>query len=315
MTSDVNTPIKMIEFQIPSKGKGSLHCIEWIPQKPVVAVFQIVHGIAEHILRYDDFARFLCSKGIAVVAEDHMGHGGSLGAGDPKGYFFGGWVTAVDDTYSLLQKTRQKYPNIPYIIFGHSMGSFLTRTLLYRHPDSGISGAIICGTAWQPKPALYAGAALSHMICKCCGDTHVSPLLHGIMFGSSLKKIKDPKTPFDWICSDPKVVSDYAEDPLCGFTETCGLARDLIAGIRMNQKPENLRKMDTQLPVLFVAGSLDPVGNYGKGVIKTADAFVKSGLKQVETILYTRSRHEILNDVEKIRVYQDIYQWFFSKMF
>ena len=303
------------EFQIPSGGGGSLHCMKWLPGEPVQAVVQIVHGIAEHITRYDEFARFLCGHGIAVVAEDHMGHGGSLADGEPKGYFRGGWETAVDDAYSLLTKTRQEYPQVPYVIFGHSMGSFLTRTLLYRHTDSGIAGAVICGTGWQPGALLAVGCALSGAACKIKGDTAVSPLLHKMMFSGYLKKIRDPRTPFDWICSDPQVVQAYAADPLCGFTETCGLERDMLGGIRENQKPENLRKMNKELPVLFIAGSLDPVGAYGQGVTRTAQAFREAGMQDVTQILYDKSRHEVLNDTEKLQVFNQVYQWITTKIF
>lgn len=113
----------------------------------------------EYVARYDSFARFLNRQGFLVVGEDHMGHGGSLAPGDPPGYFHGGWNAAVDDTYALLQKTHGECPQLPYVILGHSMGSFLTRTLLYRHPDSGIRAAVICGTAWQPdaRPENRAG--------------------------------------------------------------------------------------------------------------------------------------------------------------
>ena len=137
----------MTEFHLPSHGKGRIHCVQWAPQGRPRAVVQIVHGIAEYVARYDSFARFLNQQGYLVVGEDHMGHGGSLIPGDPPGYFHGGWNAAVDDTFSLLQKTRQEHPQLPYVILGHSMGSFLTRTLLYRHPDSGIRAAVICGTA------------------------------------------------------------------------------------------------------------------------------------------------------------------------
>ena len=247
----------MTEFYLPSHGKGRIHCVQWAPQGRPRAVVQIVHGIAEYVARYDSFARFLNQQGYLVVGEDHMGHGGSLIPGDPPGYFHGGWNAAVDDTFSLLQKTRQEHPQLPYVILGHSMGSFLTRTLLYRHPDSGIRAAVICGTAWQPEAALRAGLAM----CR-----------------------------------------------------HAGLDRDMLTGIQMNQKKENLARMDKKLPVLFVAGTQDPVGNYGKGVRKSAEAFRKSGMEDVTVILYDKSRHEIFNDVEKEQVFQDVAQWISSKI-
>ena len=144
----------MTEFYLPSHGKGRIHCVQWTPPGQPRAVVQLVHGIAEYVARYDSFARFLNRQGFLVVGEDHMGHGGSPGSWRSPGYFHGGWNAAVDDTYALLQKTHGECPQLPYVILGHSMGSFLTRTLLYRHPDSGIRAAVICGTAWQPDAAL-----------------------------------------------------------------------------------------------------------------------------------------------------------------
>ena len=123
----------MTEFYLPSHGKGRIHCMQWTPPGQPRAVVQLVHGIAEYVARYDSFARFLNRQGFLVVGEDHMGHGGSLAPGDPPGYFHGGWNAAVDDTYALLQKTHGECPQLPYVILGHSMGSFLTRTLLCRH--------------------------------------------------------------------------------------------------------------------------------------------------------------------------------------
>ena len=304
----------MTEFYLPSHGKGRIHCVQWTPQGRPRAVVQLVHGIAEYIARYDCFAHFLNQQGFLVVGEDHMGHGGSWIPGEPLGYFHGGWNAAVDDTFSLFQKTRQEHPQLPYVILGHSMGSFLTRTLLYRHPDSGIRAAVICGTAWQPDAALRAGLAMCRHVCQKGGETQACESLRNVIFGSYNRRIPDAQTPFDWVCGDRQVLNAYGADPMCGFSETAGLDRDMLTGIQMNQRKENLARMDKKLPVLFVAGTQDPVGSYGKGVRKSAEAFRKSGMEDVSVILYDKSRHEILNDVEKEQVFQDVAQWISSKI-
>ena len=146
--------IKMKEFEFSSLGGGTLHGYRWEPAGEPVAVVQIIHGIAEHMLRYDEFARFLNAHGVLVVAEDHMGHGKSEGT---RLYFSGGWETAAEDCYTLLTRTHEEFPQLPYFLFGHSMGSFLTRTILIRHPDAPLAGAVICGTGWQPAAVLAAG--------------------------------------------------------------------------------------------------------------------------------------------------------------
>ena len=144
----------MEHFYYPSQGRGQLHGCRWLPDGEVRGIVQIVHGIAEYVERYDEFARYLNGLGYLVVAEDHMGHGGSVGESETKGYFHGGWFTAVADTYRLLETTHQAYPEVPYVLFGHSMGSFMTRTILEKYPDSGISACVICGTGWQPQALL-----------------------------------------------------------------------------------------------------------------------------------------------------------------
>ena len=150
------------EFTIPSNGIGNLHCCRWTPEEAPKAVVQIVHGIAEYIERYDDFATYLNSLGYEVVAEDHMGHGQSVGEQGTQGYFEGGWFTAVSDSYSLLRKTMGEYPKIPYILFGHSMGSFMARTILQVYPDSGITAAVICGRPpVKPCKTWYSAATTS----------------------------------------------------------------------------------------------------------------------------------------------------------
>ena len=147
----------MEEFYLASNGAGRMHCALWEPESAPRAVVQIIHGIAEHIGRYDHFARFLTQRGFVVCADDHMGHGLSVEAGGIYGYFSGGWLSAVADERTLYEEMKRRYPALPYLMLGHSMGSFLLRTYLYTYPGE-LSGAIISGTGWQPEAALRAGA-------------------------------------------------------------------------------------------------------------------------------------------------------------
>ena len=297
------------EFWFDSCGAGKIHCCKWIPEGCPKGVVQIVHGIAEFVERYDEFAVWLTSKGYAVVAEDHMGHGQSINGDGIQGYFHGGWFSAVEDTYHLLQETRKEYPDIPYILFGHSMGSFMARTILCRYPDSGISGAVICGTAWQPTFALPAVIKMMEMSCRKIGETVPSPNLQNLIFGSYNSKIEHPRTPYDWLSRDKKIVDAYISHPLCGFTVCCGLLRDMMQGIYYIQKPEHLEKMQKDLPVCFIAGGDDPVGSYGKGIHQAAAAFRKVGMRNVNVRIYPLCRHEILNEINKEAVFEDVTQW------
>ena len=294
-------------FYIPSTGGGQLHCRKWLPESKPKAVVQLVHGIAEHIGRYDHFARFLNQHGYIVTAEDHMGHGGSI-VGDLKGYFNGGWMNAVADVKALHDKTAAEHPGLPYIFLGHSMGSFLLRTYLYTYPEA-LNAAIISGTGWQPAAALKAGLALCKLEEKRLGETKTSPLLNSLIFGTYNKMFKPNRTPNDWICSDDAVVDKYMADPLCGFDATIGLARDMLTGISYLQKPEHLAAMNKALPVFFIAGGDDPVGHYGKGVQKSADAFRRAGMQSVRVRIYPLCRHEILNEINRKDIYRDITDW------
>ena len=292
-----------------SCGKGKIHYCKWMPEGQPKAVLQILHGIAEHVYRYDDFANFLTSQGYAVVADDHMGHGGSIGDEGVRGYFHGGWFAAVDDSMKLMKNTMAEYPDVPYILFGHSMGSFMARTILAKYPDSGISAAIICGTGWQPTFALPALAKVIDSMGKKAGEEAPNEQLDKMIFGGYTKGIENVRTPKDWLTRDEKIVDAYVADPLCGFVASSGLLRDMMLGIHYIQQTKHLDNMKKHLPVFFIAGDKDPVGANGKGVKQTAQAFKKTGMINVALKLYPDCRHEILNELNKQEVYEDITKW------
>jgi len=297
------------DYFYESCGAGRIHVCRWTPEGDPKAVLQIVHGIAEFAERYEEFARYMNSMGYIVVAEDHMGHGQSIGDDGIQGYFHGGWFSGVADTYKLMQDTMAEFPSLPYILFGHSMGSFMVRTILCDYPDSGISAAVICGTGWQPFFALPALIKLIDGICKKTGEEKPSETLQKIIFGGYNKRIPSPRTLSDWLTRDETVVDAYVAHPLCGFTPACGLLRDMIKGIYHIETPAHLSKMQKNLPVLFVSGSEDPVGSYGSGVSKAAGKFQKAGMTDVSIKLYPECRHELLNELNKEEVYSDICSW------
>ncbi len=297
------------DFFFKSGSGARLHGCRWTPDSQVRAVLQIVHGIAEYVERYDGFANFLNRQGILVVAEDHMGHGKSISQRCPQGYFAGGWQTAVDDTYRLTRDTMAEFRDVPFILFGHSMGSFMARTILAKYPDSGITAAVICGTGWQPAPVLAAGKAACALVCRAKGERAPSPLLQAMAFGTYNRKVEHPRTPYDWLSRDNSVVNAYKADPLCGFTPTAGLMRDMMEGIAYIQREENLAKMGKALPVLFIAGGDDPVGSYGAGVRTAAEAFRKAGMERVDVRIYPLCRHELLNEINREEIMDDVSRW------
>lgn len=298
----------MEEFYLASNGAGRMHCALWEPESAPRAVVQIIHGIAEHIGRYDHFARFLTQRGFVVCADDHMGHGLSVEAGGIYGYFSGGWLSAVADERTLYEEMKRRYPPLPYLMLGHSMGSFLLRTYLYTYPDA-VDKAVISGTGWEDPTKVRLGKLVCKLEQARVGETSTSKLVTKLMFGSYNKPFGAVTSPNAWICSDEAVVAAYDADPLCGFDATVGLARDLLTGVEMNEQPENLDKMNKQLPLLFVSGSKDPVGGMAKGVLRCIDAFKRSGMKDITIKLYPEGRHEMLNERNKAEVYQDILDW------
>ena len=297
------------EFWFDSCGAGKICCSKWSPEGTPKAVVQIVHGITEHIARYETFACDLTEHGYLVVAEDHMGHGRSVNGDGIQGYFHGGWFSAVEDTWRLMQQTRAEYPDIPYILLGHSMGSFMARTILCKYPDCGLTAAVICGTGWQPAFALPGLIKVVEGICKVSGETKPNAKLQNLVFGSYNKKVEHPRTAFDWLSRDSKIVDEYIAHPLCGFIASAGLLRDMMKGIHYIEQPGNLANMNSSLPVFFIACGDDPVGPYGKAVQTCAKAFRKAGMDDVSVRIYPLCRHEILNEINRIQVYQDVLKW------
>lgn len=298
-----------LDFYYDSCGAGKIHACRWMPEGKPKAVLQIVHGIAEFIERYEEFAHYLNSLGYIVVAEDHMGHGQSIAEGSVQGYFHGGWFAAVEDTGTLMKHTMQEFSGLPYVLFGHSMGSFMARTILAKYPDSGITAAVICGTGWLPKAPMPALIKVVEAICKKTGEEKPNEQLQTMVFGGYNKKIENPRTPYDWLTRDETIVDAYIAHPLCGFTASCGLLRDMMKGIYYIEQKKNLQNMKKHLPVFFIAGAEDPVGPYGKGVEQAAGEFKKAGMINVAVKIYPDCRHEILNELNKQEVYEDVTNW------
>jgi alpha-beta hydrolase superfamily lysophospholipase len=298
------------DFYFPSAGAGTIHGCRWTPEGEVKAIVQIVHGISDYVLRYEELARFLASQGILVVAEDHMGHGQSIGGDGKPGYFSGGWFAAVEDSVHLLRETMAEFPGVPYILYGHSMGSFLARTILCKYPDSGISAAVLSGTGWQPGIMIGFGWLISTIVSRLRGEERPSRLLKTLCFGTYNARIKSPKTESDWISRDSSIVAAGAADPLSGrLIPSAGLMRDMMVGISYIQKREHLAQMKKDLPVLFIAGDADPVGNYGKGVEQTAKVFRAAGLTDISVKIYPDCRHELHNELNRQEVFSDLLQW------
>lgn len=298
----------MQEFFLQNGTSEFLHCCQWDPSCEPIGVVQLVHGVAEHVARYDEFARFLADRGYLVVGEDHPGHGKSVATGEPLGYLTGGWNDTVRGIHHLYGKTKTAYDGIPYYILGHSMGSFLLRTYLYTFHDA-LSGVILSGTGWQSPALLAAGRAICRLEMLRRGERATSHLLQSLAFEAYNRKFAPNRTPFDWISADEAHVDSYMADPLCGFSPSIQLYGEMFYGMAQNQKRENLSRMKKSVPVFFLSGALDPVGNMGKGVVETARAFRAAGMEDVSVKLYEGMRHEPLNETGREQVWGDILAW------
>lgn len=307
---------QITEFTFPSStGKNTIHACKCIPEGTPRAVVQIAHGIAEHIGRYEGFMRFLAANGFVAVGNDHLGHGKSAAEPDELGIFAesDGWSHVLEDMDKLHDMMKEEYPDIPYIFFGHSMGSFLTRNYIILHPDKP-DLAIICGTGHQTKAAVTAGRGISEAAVKVKGADKEGAVLNNIAFGAYNNGFDDVRTDYDWLTRDPKIVDEYIADPLCGFIPSVSMFRDMMGGIAYITDPANIEKMNKELPVLFIAGWKDPVGENGTGVKRAFRAFCEAGMKHVHIKLYPNDRHELLNELDKDDVMNDILEWIDSKL-
>ena len=300
------------EFFFPSSdGKTLIHVNQWTPsERRILGVVQIAHGVAEYGARYAPFARFLCGHGFVVVANDHLGHGQSLIPGGPMVYLGekDGWWNVVDDMECLRSRVAKVFPDRPYFLFGHSMGSFLSRTHLIRYPGR-LDGCILCGTGHQ-SPALIAGGKLiADREIRRLGKKAFSARADDLAFGAYNKAFAPTRTRFDWVSASEENVDAYIADPLCGGDTTLGLFRDMLDGLSYITRQSNMDKMDADLPVFFIAGDQDPVGDMGKGVRKAHDCFKKAGIRDLSIKLYHGLRHEILNEASRLYVYQDVLDW------
>ena len=298
-----------------STGKNKIHARMCVPDAEPRAIVQIIHGIAEYIDRYDEFMSFLADNGIIAVGTDHLGHGKSIESEEQTGFFAydNGWDYVVRDEEVLRLAMHENYPELPIIVFGHSMGSFMTRTLLIRYPDA-FNAAIISGTGNQGAALVNGGLFMGNLFTGLKGAHHYSKFLNNLAFGSYNKIYDNPKTEYDWLSRDEANVQKYIDDPLCGFIPSCSLFRDMMTGVKFITNKKNLTAMNKDMPVYFMSGDMDPVGECGKGVQKAYNNFLEAGMKDVSIKLYPGGRHEMLNEINKDEVYTDILAWLDSKI-
>ncbi|USK53735.1 alpha/beta hydrolase [Cytobacillus solani] len=278
--------------------------------KTIHGIIQISHGMAEHILRYEDFAHYLVEQGYLVYGHDHRGHGKTAEREEDIGYFTDqdGFEQVVRDVKKYTELIQKENPSIPLILFGHSMGSFIARRYvqLYGHL---LSGAIFSGTGGNPGLLGKLGSYVAKRECRKNGRRTASPLLDQLSFGNFNKQFNPTRTPFDWLNRDEKQVDLYIEDPACGKVFTAGFFADLFNGISLIHRQEEINKIPKSLPLLLIAGDHDPVGKNGKGVVFVYQQYKRAAIEDITIKLYEGARHEILNETNRKEVYEDIAEW------
>ena len=290
-------------------GLCDIYARSWAPadKDGVKAIFQITHGMAEHGERYARFAKKLCEHGYAVFAQDHIGHGKSVASDDDLGYFGekDGWRDFVIDCRSLTDIAREEYPGKPVVFFGHSMGSFIARNYTAKYND--VQAAIFCGTSGK-NPAAPIAIKLASFVGKSCGSRHKSEFINNLAFGNYNKKFDNVKTEFDWLTKDEDEVQKYIDDKYCGFLFSAAGYKDLFSVLNSVSGKDWYEQLSTDIPVLVVSGSMDPVGDYSKGVTQVAEDLKATG-HDVTLKLFDGDRHEILNETNRDEVEDYIAAW------
>ena len=280
----------------------------WKPESTPKAIIQIVHGMAEYIDRYDRPAKALNAAGYLVCGRNHRGHGP-----DAKllGYFADekGWEVILNDAHEVSLDIKKQYPGVPFILLGHSMGSFLAREYAIRY-GSELDGLILSGTGMYGRPLCRAGKLMASLSPK----KKPANFVNNIAFAGNNKPFAPGRTGFEWLSRDEKEVDKYVADPLCGFTFTGKAFADFFGGLEALTYENDLKAMPKELPVYFMSGDHDPVGQMGEGVRQVADQFKRIGMQDVTVKLYKDARHELFNEFNRDEVTADLIGWLNKKI-
>ncbi|MBC1395009.1 alpha/beta hydrolase [Listeria welshimeri] len=299
------------EMKLKAADGLELHLHIWDEVEKPIGLIQIVHGMAEHGARYDLFAKRLNQAGYIVVADDHRGFGKSAINESYLGHLDGetGFQNMIQDEVSVRTYIKENYPNLPYFIFAHSMGSFIIRTFMAQHQ---VDGVILSGSGLQPTALLKMGQIITkHRVKK--DDKKRSSFLNKLAFWGYNKPFNENHR-FSWLSRDVAVYEAYEKDPFCGpVVGTSGFFHNLFEVVKVSQQKETLESVPKDLPILLLSGSDDPVGHFGKDTPKIALALEKAGVEDVTYKIYENARHELVNELCKETVFQDVIDWLNAK--
>lgn len=298
-------------FSFKDEEGKEIKCYKWVPQgiEPK-GVVQIVHGMTEYALRYDYFAKQLNKNGFIVYAHDHRGHGATSPTLEERGYIADseGFDMLVSDVKQLTDIIKKEYKQLPVVLFGHSMGSFVSQRYIELYAYD-INAVILSGTNGRPAGITKLGLVIAAIEMKLKGRNAKSKIMDRLSFGDFNSKFKPNRTQFDWLCSVDEEVDKYISSSDCGFLCTTSYYYDLIRGLWNIHKKENLEEIPKDLPVYIFAGDKDPVGAQGTGIVNLYNIYKGLGIKNLQYKLYDEGRHEMLNEANKDEVISDILRW------
>ena len=305
------------EFYYPSAdGKTTIHAVEWIPSnvRHYKGIIQIAHGLSEHIMLYEPIAEYFTDRGFIVRGNDHLGHGQSVLPGEPRLYLGpkGSWHFASDDIYTCRLLTKKEYGDLPYIILGFSLGSYLVRDYLIRYGDS-VDAAILVGCLSFPKVATFFGKIIANILAFILGEKASPKILDFFVNETNNLQIKNRRGYLDWINENEDEVKRLIADPYAMETISIGLFRELLYAIKFTGKIENIAKMNKDNPIIFISGKDDPVARGGKTISDLVKKFKQVGIKDVSYKLYD-GRHRVLFEKTGPRTLDKIYDWACSKL-
>ncbi len=275
-----------------------------VPEK-AVGIIQIVHGMSEHRRRYMPFMRYLAKHGWICVIHDHRGHGESIKCDEDLGYFNDiSGTYLMEDTHQLTYLIKKRYPNLPYVLFGHSMGSLVVRSYVKKY-DYELSALVVCGSP-SKNAMLPLARLLVYFIARIKGDHYRSSWLQHLVFGSYAKRFPNETSENCWICRDQKVVAEYDNDPKCGFIFTTNGFRSVWNLMRNVYDRDDWTMLNPDLPILFIAGTADPCIRDQRKFAQAVEFMKKIGYHKTTCKTYWELRHEILNEQEQHQVYEDV---------
>lgn len=295
-----------IAWSFAATDSTALHGLRWDIANPRALVY-LVHGLAEHIERYDAFAAALNAAGFSVAGHDQRGHGRTAARDNSLGHFADndGWMHLVDDVRCGVTAWRATQPDLPMILFGHSMGSFIVQQALWSWPEL-MDGAVLSGSNGPPPPLAAIGRVIARVEQLRLGRRGRSKLIHGLGFDGMNKAFQPARTDLDWLSRDPEMVDRYINDPNCGFIASTASWISLLDALSGLASGSNVERIPKAMPIHLAAGARDPVGDFGKGVKRLHGIYTGAGLSDVTLHLYDDARHEILNETNREVVTTDL---------